>query len=272
MEIDNSSNSEINDIKQVKVVNKFSKIEENLQNMKKDIQNEINKYNDIEKIISEIENEVKNMKEKSGELIQQNYNSNVSIINSHNIYFNEYSEHQEQNNPVEIDKDEDGDDNDEYSYECLNINELSSEIYEGKNQTNIKILLKNNGRFTWPQDKTKLVFDKDSKFIYNDIQLQEQKPEEERSYNVELGGLRNVKEGKYDFYLLLFINGIPHGKRLTLSIIIKSKTDDMLIINQFRTKFNLPEEACPNEMILNLLKKHNYNENRAFVEIINELN
>lgn len=270
MEIDKNSNSEINDIKEVKFVNKFSKIEESLQNMKKDIQNEINKYDDIEKIISELENEVKNMKEKSGELIQKNYNSKVSIINSHNIYFNEYAEHQEQNNPFEIN--EDGDDIDEYSYECININELSSEIYEGKNQTSIKIILKNNGRFTWPKGNTKLVFDKDSKFIYNDIQLQEQKPEEERSYNVELSGLRNVKEGKYDFYLLFFINGIPLGERLTLSIIIKSKTDDMLIINLFRTKFNLPKDACPNEMILEQLKKYNYNDNRAFIEIINELN
>ena len=72
--------------------------------------------------------------------------------------------------------------------------------------------------------------------------MQPQKSEEERSYNIVLSELRDVKEGKYDFYLLFLINGNPYGNRLTLSIIIKSKDNDKLIIKQFREKINLVQE------------------------------
>ena len=62
------------------------------------------------------------------------------------------------------------------------------------------------------------------------------------------------------------------GNKLTLSIIIKSKDNDKLIIKQFREKFNLEQEFCPDEIILEQLKKHNYHDNSAYVEIINILN
>ena len=264
--MDSDLSSEINEIKEEKSIDKFSKIEQKLQDMKNDIQNEINNYDEYEEIISKLKDEVKNLKESNGEkLIQNSYNSNFNIISSHNYYINGP---QEQNHPDENEEDH----KDEFSFECTNIKDLSSEIYEGKNQTNIKISLKNNGKSAWPEDNTKLVFDKDSKFIYNDIQLQPQKSEEERSYNIELSELSNVKAGKYDFYLSFLINGNPYGNRLTLSIIVKSKDNDNLIIKQFREKFNLAQEFCQDEIILEQLKKHNYHENSAYVEIVNIIN
>ena len=266
MEIDSDSNSNINEIKEENSNDEFSKIGQKLKNMKNYIQNEIDNFDQYEKILSELEDEVKNIKEKSEKkLIQKSYNSNYNIFSSHNYYFNDSKD---QNYQDEIEKD----DQDDFSFECINIKDLSSEIYEGKNQTSIKITLKNNGKSTWPEDNTKLVFDKDSKFIYNDIQLQPQESEEERSYNIELSELSNVKAGKYDFYLSFLINGNPYGNRLTLSIIIKSKDNDKLIIKQFREKFNLGQEFCQDEIILEQLKKHNYHENSAYVEIVNIIN
>jgi hypothetical protein len=264
--MDSNSSSEINEIKEEKSIDKFTKIEKKLQEMKTEIQNEINNFEDYEDIISQLEDEVKNMKENSGEkLIQNSINSSINIINSHNYYINGSREQNHQDEKEEDDKDE-------FSFECTNIKDLYSEIYEGKNQTIIKITLKNNGKSTWPEDNTKLVFDKDSKFIYNDIQLQPQKSEEERSYNIVLSELRDVKEGKYDFYLLFLINGNPYGNRLTLSILIKSKDNEKLIIKQFRENFNLSQDRCQDEIILEQLKKHNYHENSAYVEIVNIIN
>ena len=264
--MDSDLSSEINEIKEEKSIDKFSNIETKLQDMKTYIQNEINNFEDYEDIISQLEDEVKNLKESNGEkLIQNSYNSNVNIISSHNYYINGAQEPNHQDEKEEDDKDE-------FSFECTNIKDLYSEIYEGKNQTIIKITLKNNGKSTWPEDNTKLVFDKESKFIYNDIQLQPQESEEERSYNIELSELSNFKAGKYDFYLSFLINGNPYGNRLTLSIIIKSKDNDNLIIKQFREKFNLAQEFCQDEIILEQLKKHNYHENSAYVEIVNIIN
>ena len=264
--MDSDSNSILNEIKEENKSDKFSNIDKILENKKSSVQNEIDNFDKCDEIFSKLEDEVKNMKEKNRKkLIQKSYNSNVNIYSSHNYYFNESKE---QNPSDEIEEN----DFDDYSFECTNIKDLSSEIYEGKNQTNIKITLKNDGRFPWPEDNTKLVFEKSDKFKYNDIELQPQKPEEERSYDIELSDLRNIKAGNYELNLQLFINRKPCGNKITLSIIIKSKYDDKLIIEQFSGKYNLPEECCKDEMILEQLKKHNYNDNSAYIEIINLLN
>ena len=264
--MDSDSNSILNEIKEENWSDKFSNIEQNLEKMKSFVQNEIDSLNECDQIFSELEDEVKNMKGKNGKkLIQKSYNSNVNIYSSHNYYF---TESKDQNPSDEIGEN----DFDDYSFECTNIKDLSSEIYEGKNQTNIIITLKNDGRFQWPEDNTKLVFDQNDKFKYNDIELQPQKPEEERSYDIELSELRNIKAGHYELNLSLFINGKPCGKKITLSIIIKSKYDNKLIIEKFRGKFNLPKENCKDEMILEQLKKHNYNDNSAYIEIVNIIN
>ena len=266
MEIDSDSNSNINEIKEENSNDKFSKIGEKIKNMKNYIQNEIDNFDQYEKILSELEDEVKNIKEKSEKkLIQKSYNSNYNIFSSHNYYFNDSKD---QNYQDEIEKD----DQDDFSFECINIKDLSSEIYEGKNQTSIKITLKNNGRHTWPEGETILVFDKNDIFKLNDIKLQPQEPEEERDYYIELSELKNINAGTYELNLSLYINGNLCGNKLTLSIIIKSKDNNMSIINQFREKFNLPKELCKDEMILETLKKNNYNDNSAYVEIINKLN
>lgn len=267
--MDSDSNSILNEIKEDKEdkwSSKFSGINQKLQNMKSLVQNEIDNLDQYDKIFSELEDEVKNIKEKNGKkLIQKSYNSNVNIYSSHNYYINEPKE---QNYQDEIEED----DHDDYSYECTNIKDLFSEIYEGKNQTSIKINLKNNGKYEWPEGKAKIIFDKDSKFICNDIELEPQKPEEERSYNIELSELRNAKADKYEIDFWLFINKKICGNRLTLSIIIKSKNDNVFIIDQFRKNFNLPSESCSDDMILEHLEKNNYNDNKTYIEIINAIN
>ena len=267
--MDSDSNSNLNEIKEDKEdkwSGKFSEIDEKLKKMIGFIQNEIDNLDEYDKIFSELEDEVKNMKEKNGtKLIQKSYNSNVNIYSSHNYYINNP---QEQNYQDEIEED----DHAHYSYECTNIKDLFSEIYEGKNQTSIIIKLKNNGKYEWPEGKAKIIFDKDSKIKLNDIELEPQNPEEERSYNIELSELRNYKADKYEIDLGLFINEKICGDKLTLSIIIKSKNDNVFIIDQFRKNFNLPSESCSDEMILEHLEKNNYNDNKTYIEIINAIN
>lgn len=277
MESDYNSGSEFSIINEDKISKKIFKIEENLQNMKKDIQNEISQFDEYEKIIEDLEKEVKNLKEKKGgsliqKSINQNYNSSVNIINSNNYYISNDSISTFKKGQDSQNCQNNQDDLDEYSFQCTNINKLFSEIYEGDNQTQIELTLKNNGRLTWPEGDAKLVFEKDPKFKCDDIILQEQEPENEKSYNVVLSDLKNIKAGKYDLYLSFVLDGIPIGDKITLSITIKSKNNDMIVIKQFRKNYNLPEEVCTDQIILEELKKYNYNENLAYVKIINILN
>jgi hypothetical protein len=44
-----------------------------------------------------------------------------------------------------------------YSYECVNIKELSTSVYVDTKETIIPITLKNNGNQTWPKNNTKLI-------------------------------------------------------------------------------------------------------------------
>jgi hypothetical protein len=157
-----------------------------------------------------------------------------------------------------------------YSYDCSNIILLNQFIYEGTEQCEIKILLKNNGNVKWPEKKTKLIFDESSQIKADNITLLSQNVEEEKEYIVKFENLGNLKKGEYKSYLLFNVKGKNYGDKLTLIINVKEKEEMnemekyMKKIEEFRSTFNLSENEYTNEKIFDILKEHNLNFEEAF--------
>jgi hypothetical protein len=158
----------------------------------------------------------------------------------------------------------------EYSFECINKNHLNREIFEGEKEIKINIMMKNNKNITWPENNTKLVFDFNSNFVQNDINLLPQKFNEMKNYEIVINDLGEYPPGDYNVYLRFEVNGEQYGERIEIKLVIKEKqNDDLIKLNKFRKLFNLPEKDYTTENLLALLKKHNFDCESAFMELIN---
>ena len=184
---------------------------------------ECNNYNLCEKCkeknsISEehVDNFIKIREEQKNDnksiIKNKNYINNNYIINiSSNNKDNDYIKEEEETKKIE------------YSYECMNISQLSTYIYEGENEAEIKIILKNNGNISWPKDKSKLIFDRDSQINGDEIRLESQKPGEQKSYRIIFKQLKNNIPGEYLSFIWFYVNENFYGQKLKLKAIIKEK-------------------------------------------------
>ena len=191
---------------------------------------------------------------------------------------NEQSFHDEEHNFIKIRKPIDDSKEPEekiYSYDCPNIMLLNQYIYEGTEQCEINIILKNNGNVKWPKKKTKFVFDDSSQIKEGDIILEPQKIGEEKEYKVKFENLGSLKIGEYKSYLLFNVNGKNYGEKLTLSINVKEKKEIEEIekyrdkIKEFRDQFNLDKEEYNDEKLFEILKQHNFNFEDSFSSLFN---
>lgn len=157
-----------------------------------------------------------------------------------------------------------------FSYECINVINLSAYIYQGTDEAKVSIILKNNCNQVWPKEDTKLVLDKDSKISIDDIVLHPQKPDEQNSYEICIKNLGSYPPGEYISYMLFQVNGKSFGDKLQIKIIVKAKKKDEDIqkyiekINEFRSQFELEKSDYSDEKILNLLKSHNFDYEQSF--------
>ena len=201
-------------------------------------------------------------------------NDNNNNVNNNNV-----------NNNVNINKNDNKDitpnGNEEtskiiYSYECINIISLSAYIYEGTQEANIDIILKNNGDYSWPLNSTKLICDKkESNFIGNEIMIDPQKPGEEKKYKVTITNLENSPKGEYKTYYWFYINGKHIGEKLTLRINIKEENkieneieQNMEKIKEFREIYDFSENDYSNEKIFEVLKANNFNFESSWNKLI----
>jgi hypothetical protein len=111
----------------------------------------------------------------------------------------------------------------EVSYECLNKSQLILDIYEGTGRGDIEIILKNNGKNTWLNGRTKLSFENESKIKGDDIILKQQKPGEIGKYKIILKGLERSPPGQYHSYLGFYVGENQVGETLNITINIKKK-------------------------------------------------
>ena len=161
-----------------------------------------------------------------------------------------------------------------YTFECTNIINLQQIIYLGMDSAEIPIILKNTGKFNWPQNKTKLIFDPKSQIKGKSVELKPLESNEEQRFNVVINGLAKLKEGSYDAYVWFNVNGENCGKMLTLRVIIKKKEKDpleenMAKIEAFRKEFNLDDKKTySDEYILDALIENDFDFGNTFMKII----
>ena len=159
-----------------------------------------------------------------------------------------------------------------YTYQCLNLLNLSAYIHEGTEEAELDLNIKNDGP-DWPENKAKLVFELTSEAFGDEVKLEPQKKDEVRKYKVKLKDLGKYMEGEYKSYLRFCVNGEKIGEELVLILKVKKKEDPnseinkyLDQINEFRESFDLPEEDYPNDKLLEALKENNFDFETTFAQ------
>jgi len=146
---------------------------------------------------------------KKEESLSNQTNNNNNKINNININNNFVSYNRQQN----------------FSFKCLNAHVLITTIIEEEDEAKFTLWIQNNGNQAWPKDKTKLIFDRKSMFIKDDIILLPQLPGDAKTYSICFNGLGIYQEGEYYTYLRFYVDGYIFGDMLTLKIIINEKEE-----------------------------------------------
>ena len=157
----------------------------------------------------------------------------------------------------------------EYSFDCTNAMYLTSYIYQGTDEANLELIVKNNGDKTWHENTKFKVLDT-SDIKADDIILSPQKPEEQKNYFINFKNLSQYPAGEYQASLVFFSNGKICGDKLVFKIKIREHNnnneikENLKTIKEFRDTFNLSEEEYPNEKILETLQENDFNFEKAF--------
>ena len=124
-----------------------------------------------------------------------------------------------------------------YSYECLNLNEKIFIDEETPNAC-IKIILKNNNKLSWPKGETKLVFCQDSQLlgVEDFIILKPQEYNEIKEYNIIILDSEKYPKGLYICYLSFEVNGENYGEIIHFQITIKQK-ENTSDLNNIQSKY-----------------------------------
>ena len=122
----------------------------------------------------------------------------------------------------------------EYSYECLNKEDLELKIDGIKDFSKFEIKLKNNGSKTWYENsKLKLIGPEDS--IANII-LEPQEPGSIRKYPINFSDfLKTCVNGEYRVYLEFYSNRNNYGERLEIKVIIDKNEEIIKHINKIKS-------------------------------------
>jgi len=164
-----------------------------------------------------------------------------------------------------------------YSYSCINSKDLISCIDEKTESTKIEIEIENNGTKDWPENNAKLIFDQKSQIKGENAILKSQKCNEKNKYEIEFHNLNKYKEGVYESYAYININGWC-GTEIILKIIIKKKKiiseieEHLDIINDLRNEYNLNPDDFSNEQLFLVLKDNNFDKEQAFADLYNKGN
>ena len=194
-----------------------------------------------------------------------NKNNNNNFIQIKNFNINNNKRNNADNNDFELFQF-----GEQYSFECLNEQNLQHEIEEGEDITNMEIIIKNNGINQWPINGAKLVSDDQKNIKGEDIFLEPQKQNEEKKYIANFRDLKNYPAGNYNAGYYFEINGKKYGDDININLIIKEKkpnnddNDYQVIINEFRSDFSLDKNEYSDEKLLEVLKKNNFDKSEAF--------
>ena len=162
-----------------------------------------------------------------------------------------------------------------YTYECTNLMILQQYVYQGTESTEIPLMLKNTGPYSWPPNDTKLIFDANYKIKGKTVQLKSLDVNEEQQCNVKIEGLGKLPVGEYETGVYLNIKRNNIGKIIKIKIIIKEKEDDPIdqyieTIKKFRDEYNLDEKEYSNDDLYNILMSNEFNLEKAFMCLIGD--
>ena len=208
----------------------------------------------------EEEKKKKELDEKKQKELKENEQKELEKINKEENDFHLFHEKNEEEQEV-------------YSYDCPNIMYLQQIIYVGTNTSNFSVIMKNNGKLDWPKNKTKLVFDKDSRIKGKDVELDPLKIGEEKTYTIIIEALSHLVEGIYNANVWFNVNNKNYGKMLNLRVeIIKKKEDPikkyMKQIEEFRAQFELLDKnEWTDEYLYEQLKENEFDYTRAFAKM-----
>ena len=255
------------------IINKLNKVMDNIESYFNIYNNMINGYeiknrnyqilqnlNDMNKYNTEFINELN--------VIINEKNLDLKFKNLMNIYNKIYSK--KSNNNEEI-----------YSFECPNKENLTTQIDEGTDNASIEVIIKNSGNKQWPLNLAKLVFDRKKNIIGENVILLPQKPGECKNYIIKFLKLKSFPDGIFSAAFYLEVNGKKYGEKIDWNIIIEEKNknikknidykdiknnniDYQEYIDEFRDTFNLYEKEYTDELLLNALKKNNFDLEKAF--------
>ena len=247
---DKENNNDENNIKE-------DNEKENNNNIKNDNKKINNNENNNDKNNNKKDNNEENNNknnENNNKKNNNNENNNINIENSNEEYNNKKDNNEENNNNNENNKNKNNnkkdnkgnnnnqiilekehvnelsqinninnENNHEFSYECINKNNLMIDIYEGfDDSVDFEIILKNNGEKKWGEG-AKLSSCCDYPVItINLFNLEQQNPGEIIKYKVNIGNLKFLKAKEYKIYFVFYCNGKKYGEKLEIIINIKS--------------------------------------------------
>jgi hypothetical protein len=222
---------------------KYIQKEEQIKLNEEEEENKIesNKNNNIKKGIKEynynLNKTFNNINKKEETEINRDINNNNNLIKNPNIIL--------------------------YSYQCL-TKDLYFSVYKGTKEVRFDLFLKNNGKTSWPKNKTFLV----SNSYLSDIDLDSKmleplNPGEECISKIYFRNLTNLTAGKYKIYLDFNVDNKNYGQKIIINFEILEIKINPIIAN-FRGKYGIDENTFSDEVIKNALDKYNNDFPKAF--------
>ena len=262
-----------NDVLSSNQINNNSNNENNIN--ENETQNEIKDSNDNKAFLSNDDKSYTNRgpEPDTGEIIKNHFGSlNKNMDNGNGNNENINNAYNNNNDAIQEEPDKEDED---YSYDCTNAMYLTVYIYEGTEDAEFEIFLKNNGKKAWTSD-SKLICDRSSQLKTEEIFLAQQKPNEERGYKIVIKNLGTLPNGEYKIIFLFHTNQKEIGDKITAMVRIKENDNEkseleenMDKIIEFRETFNLSEEEYNNEKIFEILKDNDFNFENAFSSLFN---
>ena len=125
----------------------------------------------------------------------------------------------------------------------------------------IYLTIRNNCKFTWPENQTILKCDTDNSLVcFDDVKLSPLKSEQHEYVKIELKIPDSLPEETYKVYMNLNVNGNNCGEEMVINAIIVPE------LIAFRKQYSLEEDSFSDQDILDALKK-----NRNWEEAYNYL-
>ena len=263
------------------IINKLNDVRENFYEIYKIYYDMITKFEDTNRnfeVIMSLNDFIDNKVIIDLKEINQINNINIKITNIMKIYEQMNTKNlktKTNNNKINLDT-PNGDEKEIYSFECLNKDKLKLEMKEGMENTNLNIVIKNNGTTQWPINGTRLIFNPEKNMIEENIELDPQKPGEVKTYKNIIKEIHSLPAGNYNAGLIFEINGKKYGEEIELKIVINEHeeneeiNDEGQMIKEFRDKYNLDIETFPDEKLLDALIKCNLNYEETFSSLFGD--